>query len=123
MTVALYIIAILWIAVGVSLILYTEKTMGIMKKLFFIENVRVLAAIPLLFGMVLVSGSFFYKKIFWLSLVLGLLALLKAVYLSLGPSSQIKSLMGWWSNSASSSMIRLWGLIAFILGVALFANL
>ena len=123
MIVALYVIAILWIAAGVSLILYTEKTMGIIKKLFFIENVRALAAIPFLFGIVLVLGSFFYKKIFWLSLVLGVLSLAKAVYLFLGPSSQIKSLMGWWFNSASSSMIRLWGLIAFILGVALFANL
>jgi len=123
MDIALYIVAILWIAIGVFILLYTEKTMNIFKKLFHTEKVRVLSILPILFGIVLIIGAFVCTQVFFLSLILGMLALLKGLYLIMGPMSQIKRLMDWWFNKATTSFIRLCGLIIFVLGITLLSNL
>ncbi|MBA7696381.1 hypothetical protein ES703_105028 [subsurface metagenome] len=123
MSIALYIIAILWIVTGVFIILYTERTMKILRKLFFIEKVRLLSILPIIFGIVLIIGAFVCTQIFFLSFILGVLALLKGLYLVMGPLSQIKRIMDWWFNKASDSYIRLCGLIIFILGIAVLSNL
>ena len=123
MNIALYIVAILWIVIGVFILLYTERTMKILKKLFFTEKVRALSIVPIIFGIVLVIGAFVCTQVFFLSLVLGVLALLKGLYLIMGPMPQIKRLMDWWFNKASASYIRLCGLIIFVLGIALLSNL
>jgi len=123
MNIALYIVAILWIVIGVFIILYTERTMKILRKLFFIEKVRLLSIVPIIFGIVLVIGAFVCTQVFFLSLVLGVLALLKGLYLIMGPMPQIQRLMDWWFNKASTSYIRLSGLIIFVLGIAILSNL
>ena len=123
MSIALYIIAILWIVTGVFIILYTERTMKVLRKLFFIEKVRLLSILPIIFGIVLIIGAFVCTQIFFLSFILGVLALLKGLYLVMGPLSQIKRIMDWWFNKASDSYIRLCGLIIFILGIAVLSNL
>jgi len=123
MNIALYIVAILWIVIGVFILLYTERTMKILKKLFFTEKVRALSIVPIIFGIVLVIGAFVCTQVFFLSLVLGVLALLKGFYLIMGPIPQIKRLMDWWFNKASNSYIRLCGLIIFVLGIAILSNL
>ena len=111
MNIAFYILAILWIVIGVVVLLYTEKTMKILKKIFFTEKIRVLSIVPIIFGIVLVIGAFVCTQVFFLSLVLGVLALLKGLYLIMGPMPQIKRLMDWWFNKAGASYIRLYGLI------------
>jgi hypothetical protein len=123
MIIALCILAVLWIAIGSLLIVYTERTMKVLKKLVFIEKVRALAAIPIAFGAILIPGAFAYTQIFWLSLILGMFALLKGLYLVAGPLSQIRGLIDWWFTKASYSIIRLCGLIVFVLGIAIISNL
>ena len=123
MDIALYIVAILWIIIGVFILLYTEKTMNIFKKFFHTEKVRVLSILPIIFGIVLIIGAFVCTQVFFLSLILGVLAILKGLYLIMGPMSQIKRLMDWWFNKATTSFIRLCGLIIFVLGIALLSNL
>ena len=123
MNIALHIIAILWIVIGVFILLYTERTMKILKKLFLTERVRALSIVPIIFGIVLVIGAFVCTQVFFLSLVLGVLALLKGLYLIMGPMPQIKRLMDWCFNKASTSYIRLCGLIIFVLGIAILSNL
>jgi uncharacterized protein YjeT (DUF2065 family) len=54
---------------------------------------------------------------------LGLLALLKGVYLIIGPSAQTIKLVEWWFEKASDRTIRLSGLIIFFLGSAIFSSL
>jgi len=123
MIIALYFVAILWIVIGTFLIVYTERTMEVLKKLLFIERVRLLAILPVIFGIILIVGAFAYTQIFWLSLILGLLSLIKGVYLVIGPLLQIKALINWWCNTASAGIIRLCGLIIFALGMVLISNL
>ena len=123
MTALLYIISVIWIAAGVFLIIYTERYREYSKKMFPADKLKVWAIVPLFFGVVLVVGAFFTKEVFWLALVLGLLALLKGVYLIAGPTAQTKKLLDWWFEKASDRTIRLSGLIIFFLGTAIFTAL
>jgi len=119
----LYIISVIWIAAGVFLILYTERYREFSKKMFPTDKLKVWAVVPLFFGVVLVLGAFFEKEVFWLAFILGLLALLKGVYLIVGPSAQSNKLLEWWFEKASDRIIRLSGLIIFFLGSAIFTSL
>jgi uncharacterized protein YjeT (DUF2065 family) len=119
----LYIISVIWIAAGVFLIIYTDRYREFSKKVFPTDKLKVWAVVPLFFGIVLVLGAFFEKDVFWLAFILGLLALLKGVYLIAGPSAQAKKLVEWWFEKASDRIIRLSGLIIFFLGSAIFTSL
>ena len=123
MNIVLYILAILWIVMGTFLVLYTEATQEVLKKLFFTDHFRWVAALPLIFGILLVVGAFFHKEMFWLIFVLGVLGILKGLFLIIGPSGQIKELLDWWFHKASERTIRLSGLISVILGTAILSYL
>lgn len=119
----LYIVSVLWIAVGTLLILYTDGTRTSLKKLFLRDNIRWIAVLPFVFGLILIVGAFYYQEMFWLALGLGILGIIKGAYLTTAPLSQIKGINEWWFNRASDVTIRLWGLIIFILGSALLSYL
>ena len=119
----LYIISVIWIAAGVFLIIYTDRYREFSKKMFPTDKLKVWAVVPLFFGVVLVLGAFFEKEVFWLAFILGLLALLKGVYLIVGPSAQSNKLLEWWFEKASDRTLRLCGLIIFFLGSAIFTSL
>jgi uncharacterized protein YjeT (DUF2065 family) len=119
----LYIISVIWIAAGVFLILYTERYREYSKKMFPTDKLKAWAVVPLFFGVVLVLGAFFEKEVFWLAFILGLIALLKGIYLIAGPSAQAKKLVEWWFEKANDRVIRLSGLIIFFLGTAIFTAL
>lgn len=123
MNIVLYVLAILWIVIGTFLVLYTKSTQEVLKKLFFTDHFRWLAALPLIFGILLVVGAFSHKEMFWLVFVLGVLGILKGVFLIIGPSVQIKRLLDWWFHKASERTIRLNGLISVILGTAILSYL
>ena len=123
MIVLLYIISIIWIAAGVFLILYTERTKEFSKDLFAAGKLKRWAVVPLFFGVVLVIGAFFHKGVSWVAFILGVLALLKGIYLIVGPPMQVRKLVDWWLDQASDRTIRLSGLIIFFLGSALFLSL
>ena len=119
----LYIISVIWIAAGVFLILYTERYRDFSKKMFPTDKIKVWAVVPLFFGVDLVLGAFFEKEVFWIAFILGLIALLKGVYLIVGPPAQVKKFLDWWFEKASDRIIRLSGLIIFFLGTAIFTSL
>ena len=123
MNIVLYILAILWIVMGTFLVLYTEGTKEVLKKLFLTDRFRWLAALPLIFGILLVAGAFYQKEMFWLVFILGVLGVLKGVFLIIGPSAQIKKVLEWWFHKASDRTIRLNGLISVILGTAILSYL
>jgi len=123
MAIVLYIISILWIVAGVFLVIYTEGTREFYKKLFLRDRVKWMGVIPFIFGAVLVAGAFYDERVFWLAIILGILALAKGVYIFFAPSSQIKDLLDWWFNRAGDGTLRLFGLIIFILGSALLSYL
>jgi len=123
MKVILYIIAIAWIAYGVLLLLYTGKTRRFFKKLFVTDHIKLLALLPFIIGIVLAGGAFFYREVFWLSFILGIIAIIKGIYLFIAPPSQVKGFLEWWFQKADDSTARLFGLITFILGSVMLAYL
>lgn len=123
MLIALNLIAILWIALGVLLILYTEPTKKVLEKVFYTEHVRWLAVLPLVIGSILIVGGLYYPEMFLLALVLGGLGVAKGVYLVVGPIQHVKGLLQWWFYQASDRTLRLFGLITFVIGVALLSFL
>ncbi|MFC1580320.1 hypothetical protein ACFL4N_05345 [Thermodesulfobacteriota bacterium] len=123
MNIALIVIAILWIAVGALFIIHTRKTREFYEKLLYKRNPKLLAIMPLAFGILFAVGAFYYKEMFGLVFILGVLGILKGAYLILGPADQIKRVMEWWYKDAGDGTIRLFGLIIFILGCAIFSYL
>jgi len=119
----LYIIAGLWIAYGVLLILYTERARGFFRRLALTDHVKLLALLPFIVGVILAVGAFFYPNVFWLSFILGILAIAKGLYLFLAPKPRISRFLTWWFERADNSTIRLFGLFTFILGSAMLAYL
>jgi uncharacterized protein YjeT (DUF2065 family) len=123
MKVILCIIAIAWIAYGVLVILYTDKTRRFFKQIFLTDHMKLLALLPFIIGVVLAGGAFFYREVFWLSFALGIIAIIKGIYLFITPLSQIKGFFEWWFEKADDSTARLFGLIIFLLGGAMLAYL
>lgn len=123
MQIALYVISIFWIASGTLFIIYTQKTRAFYGRLIYKRSTKLLAVLPLAFGIFFVIAAFFNREMFGLIFILGVLGILKAAYLLLGPADQINRLMEWWYHEAGDRTLRLFGLVAFILGCAIFSNL
>ncbi len=123
MIIVLYVVSILWIASGAFLIMYTESTRGVFKKIFPAERAKWFAVCPVVIGLILVAGAFFSREMFWLAIILGLLALAKGIYLFVGPSKQIKAVLEWWFTGAAETTIRFCGLIVYTLGCAVLSYL
>ncbi len=119
----LYIIALLWIASGTFVIVFTEKAREVFKKMFLTKKVKHLSVLPFAFGVILIIGAFCNKDIFWFAFILGLLATSKGIYFYMAPFEQSKALMDWWFIQARPETVRLMGLILFVLGIALFSYL
>jgi hypothetical protein len=119
----LFIVSVLWIAAGTGMIIYTRGTRTFWSRMFERYNHRWLAIMPISVGCILVVSGFYYPAMFWLALVLGVLALLKGIFLIFGPSRRVKTLFDWWLYKAGDGTIRLYGLFAFILGSILLSYL
>lgn len=123
MKIFLYIIALLWIASGTFVVVFTDKARDVFKRIFSTENVRRLSVLPFVFGLVLIIGTFYHKEAFWFILILGLLAITKGVYLYLAPPEHSRALMDWWFFKARPETVRFMGLMMLVLGIALFSYL
>lgn len=123
----LYTISLLWIILGTVQILYTEKSTAALRKLMAERNPKVLAVIPFLIGFLLclaailnyaqVGGTSIWKPL-WPVFSLGLLACIKGILFFFLPPQSTREVLQWWFYKASDRLIRLWGLILFVLGIA-----
>ena len=119
MRVFLFILSILWVALGATIVLYTNQARDFLRGLVLGVNIRLWAFPALLVGLMFLAGAFMVHEVFWVALVLGLLAISKGAYLAYAPLPRISSLFEWWFDRASEMTIRLWGLIIFTFGVTL----
>ncbi|MGM0425735.1 MAG: hypothetical protein ACQEQ7_00695 [Thermodesulfobacteriota bacterium] len=121
MTPILYIIAILWIALGTFLIVFTDRTRDTLGRVFVVERIKVLSLLPLVFGALLIIGAFSSSDPFWFVFTLGIVGLAKGIYWVMAPPAQAKRLLDWWFSKATPETIRFWGLLAFVFGILLMA--
>ncbi len=119
----LLIIALLWIAAGTLLILYTEWTKNVFKSILYFRYIRWYSMVPFTVGVFLLFAALHHQEVFWLAIIVGLLAIAKGVYILLGSPANIEGLIKWWYEEASDRTARLFGLITFLIGVALFSRL
>lgn len=121
--VLLLVLSILWICAGAGMVIYTGRTRTLFNKLVSADHIKWWAVLPLGIGLILVVGAFGSPGVFWLALVIGLLALLKGVYLLAGPSNHIQALTAWWRDQVSDETVRLFGLVTLLLGGAILSFL
>jgi len=122
MRVFLLIFSLLWMAGGVTLILYTEKARSFCHRSFAEANVRLIAALPMVVGLIFLACSYSQGEIFPLFLILGSLAVAKGIYFLFGPIPQIRNLLEWWSVRAGEVTLRAWGIVTLVLGIAVFSH-
>ena len=122
-TIGCLLISFIWIILGTLLIIYTSKSIQVLQKVFYTDKVKLLAIIPTVFGIILVIGSFYQQEMLWLAFILGLISLLKGVYLFISPKSRIKKNLDWWFNRAGDVTFRFFGLVIFTLGITLLSYL
>jgi hypothetical protein len=123
MSIALHIISIFLIAMGTLLIIYTQGSKDFLKKLFLRGKIRWTGIFPLALGGILIAGIFYYKDMFWLGLILGLLGIAKGVFLLFGPEQHMRRIIEWWFLRAGDPTIRFFALINVILGIAILSYL
>jgi len=123
MTIALILVSFIWIILGTLLIIYTSQTKRIIQKLSYTDRVKLLSVLPIVFGVVLVTGAFYHQEMFWLALILGLIALLKGIYLFISSAKQVQKTLDWWLNRAGDVTFRFFGLVIFTLGITLLSYL
>jgi len=117
MVVALVIVGLVWIILGAALVLYTQETKTFLERLIRKDKARVWAILPLLMGVILMIGAFTFVETYGVAFVLGFLAFLKGLFLAFAPSAYIHGLFDWWQKVGAGT-VRLFGLLAFLLGSA-----
>ncbi len=118
----LLLIALLWIVAGAFLILNTAQTREWLAKQASPERIRGLAVIPLGVGAFLLFGAFSLDRLFWWAFLIGAAALAKGVYFLRASPARATSLTEAWLLRPEERTLRLWGIVALVLGAALLAR-
>ncbi len=114
----LYTIGFLWIIWGVIQVLYTENSQKVLRLILKKGNPKILAILPLLFGVLLIITSFWSKaKIF--IFILGILGCLKGVLFLLLPTKHTERFLNWWISKTSDQFLRFCGLLLVIIGMSI----
>ena len=120
MCVLVNIIGICMVVSGIFLLIFTERTRELYRKALLVENLKRLSFIPFVLGIILIAGAFWGEPFSWLPFILGLAGIAKGIYFFMISPDQARTIMEWWFFRASPETIRLFGLISFVLGMALF---
>ncbi|MCU0573565.1 MAG: hypothetical protein MUC41_11290 [Syntrophobacteraceae bacterium] len=114
-----FLLSLLFISVGTMLVLYSEQSRATVRGFFYRVDFRLLAVLPAALGLLMVIGAFAVREVFGLALILGILALAKGAYVAFGPPAQIQRVRDWWFEEAGEIVLRVSGLIMFLLGAAM----
>ncbi len=117
----LIVLSLGWITVGVMLTIYTGWTRDFLERLYSGIRARLLAALPIGIGIILVAGAFSQGEKFWVFFLVGSMALAKGCYLALAPADHVKAVLEWWL--AREQILRWSGLFTFGLGLSILVYL
>ena len=115
----LYFMSLYLMLAGTIFILYTSWLKNLLQKLLHGPNLRWLFPLPLLLGALFIGSKDLLPYPF-VALLLGILLLLKGIYLLCAPR-QIDAIGKWWLDKAQDITYRFWGIIILILGITLFS--
>jgi uncharacterized protein YjeT (DUF2065 family) len=119
MKVIVYFLGFAYIAIGSIFILYTKESADALKKLFQEIPLKVLSALPAVFGILFFIAAL-ATTFPWFFRVIGLFAICEAVVVFTNPHNLYSRLMDWYFNLSNKTQ-RLFGIISIIFGTAILA--
>lgn len=118
----LLLISLLWIALGSCYILYTDQTRrAINERLLRANNQKLLSIAAAVVGLLFILSASQVEAHRGFIVLLGILAIAKAVFIFLNPAGLWEKLTAWYTETISDQTYRLFGIITLILGTAIFS--
>jgi uncharacterized protein YjeT (DUF2065 family) len=114
----LYLFSITFLSAGCTLILYTSQYRRWFQSFVTTTPPKLLAALPTGIGLLLIISAF-SSKYPAVIIILGILALLKGALIFLNPNQMFDQIKAWLFNTASEQTLRLFGIIAVVVGTAM----
>ena len=116
----LYVISMMWIIFGSFAILYTTRQRDMLKGLLENAHLKIIAIFPFTAGVLLLlaSSASHYP---WFIRLIAMLAIVKGAFIFSNPNRTADKLNNWYLNAASDQTCRLFGIIAILLGSAVFS--
>lgn len=113
----LYVISVIWIVAGCCAILYTQEMITAVRRLIQSTGQKTLAVLPFSGGILLLfSASASYHP--WVIRILGLIAVIKGIFIFTNPKNMHHKVVDWYTTSVSEQTNRLFGIITLMLGTA-----
>ena len=116
----LFLFSLLMIAAGSGYILYTQKMRESLRNLFKGSYEKIIAILVTILGLVLILSAGAARQSGFIVL-LGVIAMGKGVFIFLNPRGYYQQTKQWILEHASDQTYRLLGIIALILGTAIFS--
>jgi hypothetical protein len=113
----LYVVAFLFIATGIFLILNSEHAVKLSRHFVESGNYRLWGLVTAVFGLLL-SVSSFWSGVVWFLFVLGLMTGGMGVFMLIGQVERVDALLRVWED-ISERGFRFWGLILLVVGTAI----
>ena len=114
----LYALGMVWIAIGSSLILYTEQTRQVLSRWLKSGQETLFVVIGLLLGILLVFAAP-HSRNAWFIVLIGVLAIGKAAFIFINPNNLFNQMREWYLTTASGQTFRLFGILMLIIGTAI----
>lgn len=118
-----FAVSLLFVSVGTMLGFYPRQSKAAVRGFFYKVDLRLLSLVPAVLGVLMLVGAFTVREVFGLAFVLGLLALAKAVYVAFGSADRLRRLRDWWFDQSGDIVLRVTGLVMFLLGAAMLSRL
>lgn len=113
----LYVVALLFIAKGIFLILNTEQAQKLSRNFVETGNYRLWGLVVVVFGLLLAISSF-WSGVIWFLFLLGLLLAGIGIFMLVGQEERVDALLRVWGD-ISDRGLRFWGLILVVTGTAI----
>ena len=117
MSIILYAFSLVYIAAGVCMILYTEETRNVFRRLVQM-GFKAMSAVAFVMGLLLIlaASASHYP---WFLRVIGILALAEGVLMIINPQDIMDKIYAWYLEQASDQTFRATGIVTVIFGTAL----
>ena len=113
----LYAMSLIWIAFGAWAILYTDETKAFYKRLINEADHRIVSVLPFIGGILFLFAASASRNPAFIRFI-GILALVKGVFIFWNPNNLYDEVAKWFSNTVSDQTFRLFGIISLVLGTA-----
>ena len=113
----LYAISLIWITFGACAVLYTSQTRNLAKTMVTEVDLKILAVAPAVAGVLFLWAASASRNAWFIRLI-GFTAVIKGVFILASPKDLYDKFIDRYLESLTDQVLRLYGIIALILGTA-----